>query len=611
MNSSDVFYTLQSMLFPEIGLSTERDVYLRLAGPAYLRQAMKEVHFGKDGVASFDTYANCFSIGKWHQHCSLSDLSLVLEGKGAFEVQVFLVVPDMSWDCLVSDVIDLENSVPVAHALRPPSDWPDTGVIHFTVRALEDGAVLKGAKWTTTDAPKRHPELMLSITTFRREKAVSRSVNRFIAFQKHSSIAKHLHLTVVDNGRSVELPEHDNLTVIPNANLGGSGGFARGLLEAKSRGASHCLFMDDDAAIQMEALERTWMFLAYATEENTAVAGAVANAQHRWMLWENGALFDFHCHSLGMGSDLRNPDTVRAIEAASNQPQSPKLYAGWWYFAFPIAHAELMPFPFFVRGDDISFSLANDFNILTLPGVICYQDEDFTTKQSPSTIYLDVRGHIAHHLVFPEMEIGRMGAIRIAAWFFASSFLKHHYETLAAINLSLGDMIEGPEFFRRNADMAQRRAVLRDLTNDETWRPLGERTAAPNRRWLSPDRFLTRSLMKLTLNGHLLPGFKFFGNRITLPAGDRALRRPIWGASEITYTTPDRRKSYTVTHNKKRALRESSTFLSLIWRIFRDYDEIRARWRKGYAENTTEDAWGALLNLSDIGSGKANSGSEL
>lgn len=599
MNTKQSETTLQSLLFPELGLSTERDVYVRLEGPAYLRQDKKELHFAKSGFARFDTYANGFSIGKWRTHCGLSDISLRLDGRGTFGLQVFLVIPDMSWICLVSDVVVLQDGVPLPQALPFPDGLPEAGVLHFELRAFDDDAVLRGADWTTRDAPKRIPDIMLSITTFRRETSVARSVARFIAFQEHSPLAPHFHLTVVDNGQSVTLPEHQSLTVIPNANLGGSGGFARGLLEARSRQASHCLFMDDDAAVQMPALERTWAFLAYANEENTAIAGAVANAQHRWMLWENGALFNFHCHSLGMGSDLRHAETVRAIEAWSSQPQSPTLYGGWWYFAFPIAYAKFMPFPFFVRGDDISFSLANDFRILTLPGVICYQDDDFTTKQSPSTIYLDVRGHIAHHLVFPHMEIGRMGAVRIAAWFFASSLLKHHYETLAAINLSLGDMIEGPDFFRRNADMAERRSVLRTLTNDETWRPIGEQTKAPDRRWISPDRVLSRSLMKLTLNGHLLPGFRFFGNRVTLPAADRALRRPLWGASQITYTTPDRKQSYTVTHSKSRALRESLRFLRHVWTIFKDYDKIRSRWREGYVTNTTETAWETLLAAPD------------
>lgn len=591
--------TIQSLMWPEPGLSTEIDVYMRLGGPAYLRQAAKELLFEKNGHVSFDTYANCFSVGKWSEHCGLCDLSLRLDGTGKFEVRIFLVIPDMSWVCLASDVVELKDGAPASVSLPFQNSWPEAGVIHFELRALEDDAMLRGADWITKDAPKRLPDIMLSITTFRREEAVARSVERFIAFQEHSPIAQHLHLTVVDNGQSATLPQHSSLTVIPNANLGGSGGFARGLLEAKSRQASHCLFMDDDAAVQMPALERTWAFLAYAKEENVAIAGAVANAQHRWMLWENGAHFNFHCHSLGIGSDLREATTVREIERWSNQPQSPKLYGGWWYFAFPVDHAKIMPFPFFVRGDDISFSLANDFRIMTLPGVICYQDEDFTTKQSPSTIYLDVRGHIAHHLVFEHMDIGRLGAIRIAAWFFISNLLKHHYETLAAINLSLGDMIEGPDFFRRNADMAQRRAVLGALTDTETWRPPAERPVGRNRRWISPDRFVSRSVMKLTLNGHLLPFFKLLGSRLTLPAADRALRRPIWGASRITYTTPDKKKSYTVVHSKKKALRESLTFLRHVCRMFIDYGKIKARWRDGYGDNTTDEAWKTLLKANE------------
>lgn len=41
--------------------------------------------------------------------------------------------------------------------------------------------------------------------------------------------------------------------------------------------------------------------------------------------------------------------------------QLPKiLHAGRLFFAFPVDHVEHLPFPFFVRGDDVSFSLVND-----------------------------------------------------------------------------------------------------------------------------------------------------------------------------------------------------------------------------------------------------------
>ena len=98
----------------------------------------------------------------------------------------------------------------------------------------------------------------------------------------------------------------EGVIVQPNENLGGAGGFTRGFLEAEARGATHCLFMDDDAATHMESLERSWVFLSYARDSRkTALAGAMINASHRWAIWENGARFFGHCSPQHMGVDLR------------------------------------------------------------------------------------------------------------------------------------------------------------------------------------------------------------------------------------------------------------------------------------------------------------------
>ncbi|MDQ2095984.1 glycosyltransferase family 2 protein, partial [Rhodalgimonas zhirmunskyi] len=196
---------------------------------------------------------------------------------------------------------------------------------------------------------------MLSITTFRREAAVERTVRRFSKFITDSRLKDHIRLTVVDNGQSVSIEESDHVHVIPNENFGGAGGFSRGLIAARESGASHCLFMDDDASIHMESLERTWMFLAYARDPATAVAGAMINAAHRWAIWENGAIFNTRCYPLHMGVDLRDPGQAFGMEFDTTGPAPANFYGGWWYFAFPVAEVKHMPFPFFVRGDDVSF----------------------------------------------------------------------------------------------------------------------------------------------------------------------------------------------------------------------------------------------------------------
>ena len=503
--------------------------------------------------------------------------------------------PNRSDERIASVQVRLEDGTPQALPLDPALAPGREVTLWAEVTALDPaGGRITAADWCTPTPPRQSPELMLSVTTFRREDAATRTADRFEDFAAAAPMGDRLHMCVVDNGQSLTRPDSAHVTLLPNANLGGAGGFARGLREARARGATHCLFMDDDAAVHMDAVARTWTFLAYATDPAMAVAGALAHARQKWMVWESGATFHRLCRPEHGQMDLRLSSTLREVAFGAARDYPANFYGGWWYFAFPVAAVRHDPFPFFVRGDDVSFGLMNDFTCATLPGVMCHQDADFWLKESAQTLYLDLRGHLAHHLVAPQIAIGRTGLMKIVAWFYLRSLFSHHYETIAALALSLDDAIAGPDFFEANADMSMRRAQIAALIDEEAWRdgpaPGQGRTRLP------PDRLWVRVLMKLTLNGHLLPFFRRIGDHRVLPAAKRGVRRPLWGAARITYLADDGRH-YTVTHSKRRAWRVSRAYWSAAWRLWRNHDRIRDDWRQGYARLTRPESWKRLLGL--------------
>ena len=583
---------LQSLLWPEQGIVTEHALFYRIDGLAAFSDERNEIQFQKGGKASFDTAANVFNIGKWWRSTELEDLRLRLAGAGRFELVVFQVLPERSWEQLAHRIVTLapDCEVDLSHFHRQQV----SGLLYFTLTALEDGH-LSDAGWITRQLPLRQPRIALSITTFRREAAVRRTVARFEAFMATTALAPHLHLIVVDNGQSAEIAASHHVTPIANANLGGSGGFARGLTEAEARGFSHCIFMDDDASINLGAVERVWAFLAYAKDPATAVAGGLAMANHRWSIWENGATFNRRCQPQWLGTDMRAFDQVQRMEIATTRRHPENFYGGWWFFAFPIAGLLYRPFPFFVRGDDVSFSIANGFDICTLPGVMCFQDEDFADKESLQTLYLDLRSHLVHHLALPAMDIGRKATIGIAADFFMRSLLQCHYETLEALNLAVEDVLRGPAFFAENADMSARRATLSALRKTEAWKPL---VGSP-----PPERIrihlhgtglrarFWRLVLDGSLNGYLLPFFGHWGNEVTRRSGERGNVGAHWGASRITYVSSDGTKTFTVRHSKATALPLILRMIRNLWAFFRNYKRIKADWRRGYAELATQGFW--------------------
>lgn len=595
--------TLQSLIWPVPELCTEQALYADLSGA---KQHPDCLSFNKGDSANFNTYFNLFNLEKWRNHCDLSALSLGLSGKGKFMLEVFLARENMPDEWLLETKVTLKKQS-IANLETPlSSDMPENSLVYFRLTALTDASLTR-ADWQTPQAPLRTPELVLSITTFRREAAIESTVARFESDIKTSPFRGHIRMMVVDNGDSAKINSTDDTRVLSNANLGGSGGFARGLIEARRSGATHCLFMDDDARTHMGSVERTYQMLAYATDPATAIAGALADAGDSGKLWENAALFDGTCHGLGRGIDLRNPAAVGEMELSGTRsacPATPKnIYGGWWYFAFAIDQVKHLPFPFFVRGDDVSFSLAHDFKILTLNGVISFQDSNFSDKESPLTLYLDLRSHLAHQLSLPMMDHGRRPLASVALRFTLLALLRLQYDSAAALNLALADVLRGPDFFANSADMVTRRGQISNLTITEVWKPA---EAPPIERIrLNPQNPVTRLIMILTLNGLLVPFFSRFGNKISLTVQAGKQRSSLWGAAQITYLDTSTDAAYTAVHSKRSALREVLKLLRHVTLILWRYKRLKSDWQSGYTRLTTsEDFWVEKLGIEPTLGGK-------
>lgn len=583
--------TLQNFIFPEATICTEHDLYFRPVGEFGFSQNAREVWLDQGSLLTLNTYFNMLNLSKWARACTLDGLFVEVTGAGRVEVRIFQAIPDQSWEILYCEMATLGPDTPHLADLSHYAERSLRGLIYVEIKALDkDGATVTGGRFTTNAQPETLPRLAVSITTFKREKEVRTTVQRLEGFLDRFEFGDHVQVQVVDNGQSAGIAASDRVTPILNQNYGGAGGFARGLLEAEKSGCSHCLFMDDDAAFHMENIARAYVFLALAKDRHNAIAGAMINNTHKWAMWENGAWFDGSCHPMFCGTDLRNRDAVITMEFDSARLNPPTLYGGWWFFAFAIDAVEHHPFPFFVRGDDISFSLMNDFNIYTLNGVVSFQD-DFSEKESAQTLYLDLRNHLIHHLVSDDLERSALGTGKIALRFIMRSLLRFHYESAEAQLLSWQDVMRGPQFFDENIDMAERRATIKAMMQTEVWQDIDTEKLKERRRLTRRSPARRRRLGVYTLNGHLVPFSGWLWDRITLGIGERGIVHPAFGAARITYLNTARDKGYTVTQSKRKFLSICWQMSLTLWRFLRQYDELKAAYRGGYEELTTRGYW--------------------
>ena len=595
--------TLQHAVFPEAGLCTEVAMFFHASGLTTFDDATGTLTFKRGTLVQFDSYFNALNIGKWHASCKPDGLYLGLLGRGRVQVKVFHAIPDRSWELLCDAAYTMSPANEILIDLSHYALTAVTGMIFFELQAISPAVQLTGARYAVPGKINPDVTLCLSITTFKREAEVENTARRIAVWFKTCDFADQMHLNIVDNGNSATITESAMISRIPNANLGGAGGFTRGLIEGTKAGFSHVLFMDDDASIPMEALHRTYAFLTLSKDPKAAVAGAMISNSDKWRMWENGAIFDRKCRPLFNGVDLRDQTQVLKMEFASASYHSPKMYGGWWFFAFPVKEVTRYPFPFFVRGDDINFSLANDFHITTLNGVVSFA-EDFSDKESPMTLYLDLRSHLVHHLTLDQMAIGRVRLAGIGLWFFLKwGAAKFHYDSVDALLMAWSDVLKGPEFFAQNADAAAQRAEVKALAKQEVWRPIDALDLIETPRRAGKGRL--NGLFRWSLNGHLLPFFGLWGRRVVLLPQDRNNLEAVWGAARITYLNSAREKAYTVKHSKIRFLGQAGRAVWLTLRVLFGYRALLAKYRKGYAEITVPGFWQKALNL-----GKAPAGAE-
>lgn len=587
---------LQRILQPNDKICTEYDLYFHLDGIGAFSEADNSIHFKENSWLRFNTFFNLLSIDKWDTDCGLDDLFLEFEAEGKLELRVIHAVKNRSWDVLHTQVSTFEAGKKQRIDLSHYKDSAGLGVIYFELRAWDDEARFISGAYGTTTKDRNDISLAISITTFKREEDVRKTAVRLNAFLDDFDYGDRTHVFVVDNGQSAEVPKTSHVTPIDNPNFGGAGGFTRGLIEARAQEFTHCLFMDDDATFHMENIRRTFAYLSLSLNDRAAVSGAMISNSHKWAMWEYGAYFQGTCHPQFVGADIRNPDVVREMEFATATAAHPNTYGAWWFFAFPVKHATHLAFPFFVRGDDINFSLANDFAIQKFNGVVSFQD-DFQEKEGPQTLYLDVRNHLVQSLVIDDLKTSPIRMSRMVAGFFLRHLARFHYETAEADLLAFEDVLRGPAFFRENLDMGQRRAQIKALTKAEVWEPIQDATVAQYPRHThTRSRYVTK-LWSLTLNGQSLP---FIGNKqITVSISDRGILDVLWGAGTIHVIDATETNFYTVKKDRKRALSLLVRFVKLCWTLRRDIDDVRKLYEDDFGSITSQEFWNDALKMDD------------
>ena len=417
-------------------------------------------------AVSFSTYLNSCSVKKWDKLTAVQSFDLVLDIEGSIDLVIDeFSMPDITapgkqpacekafrleqWDALR---IDCPERMEIAIPLGPVG----CNVVGFEVTAIGDCTIHGGRYEAAIDEDDLvDVDLVLSTTTFKKEEYITRNIHLLEdeIFAADEEMKDHFRVFVVDNGQTLDPAEftNDHLTVFPNINGGGAGGFSRGMIEAlrAEKRPTHILLMDDDVFILSESLKRTYALLTMLKPEyrDLYISGAMLELEYMHRMHEDVGFLHtdgYYSSKKGQKRDMCNMKFITENEV--DWADWGHEYAAWWYCCIPMVHVSEhdLPTPFFVRCDDVEYGLRhNDKGFITLNG-ICVWHNGFGKKFSGSMeLYQVIRNSMILQAVTGTCDdVNFYGRI---CWAFRIMLSKYAYNYAELLLDALEDYLVGPD----------------------------------------------------------------------------------------------------------------------------------------------------------------------
>lgn len=568
---------------------------------------------------SLATYFNAFPASYWTAWTSLTSVRLRVSTVGPGRIIVFRsnargVIQRVD-GTEVRDERTSEFDIPLTSFL-------DGGWLWFDLTAGDDAFELVQADWLASEgaAPRANGTATVSITTLNRGEYCTRLLSE-IGNDK-TALALLDRVLVIDQGTQLlsedagfpaaEASLDGKLVVLRQANIGGSGGFSRGMLEVVERGESdYVVLLDDDVEIEPESLRRAITFANFCAKP--AIVGG-----HMFDMYDKARL---HAYAEGIRWKpfMWGPFTPgRHDFGQSNLRQTYWLhrrydvdYNGWWMSLLPVSALKQigLSLPVFIKWDDAEYSLrAREHGIptVTLPGAavwhVSWVDKDDSHDWQA---FFHARNRLVAALLHsPEKHGGKLWRSNLAGD--VKNLLTMDYYTVAMRMEAVRNVFEGPGQLHR--DMLDRLPRVRELAKHFSESTVIKQSA-------DIPHFPAREIMSVT-TGKSEPGPRGLGfviwilrqvarhsrkvsTDVTRPQGHLAYQDarwfevPNWDSVLISRAEGSGATWHVRDPRKFRKLLWDAIRLNLRYR--RDWDRLAREYREALSTITSIDAWRTTL----------------
>ncbi len=463
---------------------------------------------------SLNTYFNSLYTNFWLNQTNLSSLFYEVSLEGSFQISVFFAQENQNHELIydkkyITSKKEETKSIPIQLSQRHRD-----GRIYLVFKSLDKQATLHYGRLCTIETPLEQVFLSIVICTYHKEEFVHNNLERLNHLYP---IAPNFMVYIADNGNSFQIKKKYLFEVhsLSNRNLGGAGGFTRGMVEAcENNRITHLLLMDDDIEFDPEIVFRMISYYGYALRE-IVVSGNMIDSQDRLELFEAGARYSFKKMDTIPNLRYARLDETKTLNALSRKKCAD--YAAWFCCGLPVKIIQKFgfPLPIFIRGDDIEYGLRllqQGIPTVVAPGIGVWH-ESFYTKGVFWVKYYMIRNlFIINYMHSPQIYLFWQ---TVKLW---KSFIGYlclfQYSTAEMILLGLKDFLKGPHFFKTVDIEKYHLSVLKTDLRYRRGEPPGlQKNFIYDSKYHAKKNQLKTLLVLLTINGNLLPIF-FLKNKI-------------------------------------------------------------------------------------------------
>lgn len=444
---------LQRGIFSGPSAKVSDELYAVVKGRAHRERQVLRLE--KGAAAHTNTYFGRFAASYWQRWTTVTEVRAAMVLDVTKKARVRLVASDIAGHRRIIDTAQVTASGPLT-LTAPLDQYVDGGAIWLEFDAIGGDLGITEVSWTTA-APDRIRPVAIAICTFNRAEDCAHTVAALASDDVVLDAIDAVY--VVDQGTDLvaNRPRYqevvpvfgDKLRYIRQPNLGGAGGFTRGLYEVSAANEhADVILMDDDILCEPETVLRLNAFA------NMTVEPTLVGAQMLFLLnpdYLNVGAEEVHLQELRHGQKVPKALRNTSMLKRNQERRVDAGYNAWWTCLIP---AEVvakigLPVPIFFQWDDVEYGIRareNGFVTVTLPNAAVWhadfywKDYDdwaryFSTRNSliVGSLHTDLDGKAITRKLFREL---------------AEQLVAMQYGLVHTTLQGIEDFLQGPKVLR-------------------------------------------------------------------------------------------------------------------------------------------------------------------